>query len=140
MSYFHESTGISKSMCGSCISANGRLLRSPDGLPRNDMNEKGRATHSCASAPTRSKSQLFEILFLAAPAVAAEQALPELVVVAPGFDRQRHGDAPAEQQHFFLGLEPGEHTAQSIPSRETGEHGMDIVLVAKPAGDARPKL
>ena len=89
---------------------------------------------------TSSVPQFLDILLFTPPAVASEQFLPKLLIIAAGFDGQRHGDAPAEQEHFLLRLEACQHAAQGFPSRETGEHGMDIVLVAEPAGDARPQL
>ena len=92
------------------------------------------------SAPTRSKSQLFQILFLTSPSIACQHTLPEGVIISSGFDRQRHGDAPAEEEHFFLRLEPGKHATQGIPARKTGEYSVDIVLIAEPAADARPEL
>jgi hypothetical protein len=39
-----------------------------------------------AVRPTGSKSQFFQILFPAPPPISAEQVLPELVIIAAGFD------------------------------------------------------
>src|SRR5690349_3658441 len=45
----------------------------------------------------RSISKFLDIFLFASAAVASQQFLPELIVVAAGFDRQRHRDTPAEQ-------------------------------------------
>ena len=85
-------------------------------------------------------SQFLDVFLFASPTIASKQFLPELVVVTAGFDGQRHRDAPAKQEYFLFRLEPCQHAAQGIAARKTGEHGMDIVLVPEPAGDARPQL
>src|SRR6266498_5259929 len=71
---------------------------------------------------------------------AAEQFLPELVIVAAGFDRQWHRNTPPQQEYFLLLLETRQHAAQGVPPRKTRKHGMDIVLVPEPARDASPQL
>ena len=60
------------------------------------------------------ESQILQILGFAALAGGAEELVPEGVIVTPGADRQGHGDAPTEQEHFLPGLQARQHAAQGF--------------------------
>src|SRR5690606_21304446 len=72
-----------------------------------------------------SKTKIAELLALAArPAPAGAQQLPpEVFVVAARAHGQGHGHPPAQEEHLFLGLQPGEHAAQRVAPGQPREHG-----------------
>lgn len=52
------------------------------------------------------KPQLFQNLAVTLLSLVSQQIAPEIIVIPARTDRQRHRNAPAQQQDFFFGLQP----------------------------------